>query len=279
MNSIIKKIGLALFGAMVIVSCSKNEGIQTEVGSELSVDDVKAVVLADDVSENLDNILEDSFGIFGLGRPEDASRSTTPDCYTYTKEEGENSVTVILDFNEEGCTDHFGNNLSGKITMVYSTLENGYSYTTTFEEFTYGDYTVNGTKSTEYIKENENGNKQFTCAADFTMTNADAETVAFKGTRTREKIEGGDTIERGDDVYSISGNWEYTNENGETYSATIIENLRREFACRYIVSGVTEVSKNGVTYTVDFGDGECDNIAIVTDADGNETEISLRKHW
>ena len=76
---------------------------------------------------------------------------------------------------------------------------------------------------------------------------------------------------------SISGSWESVNRKGVARASTITTNLRREYACRYIVSGVLEISRDGIKATLDFGDGTCDNKATVTDANGKTKEISLKR--
>ena len=61
------------------------------------------------------------------------------------------------------------------------------------------------------------------------------------------------------------------------YKRNIIKPLVKIDGCDYIVEGRIEYIKNGaVVATVDFGDGECDNIATKT-VDGLDHEIKLNK--
>ena len=61
------------------------------------------------------------------------------------------------------------------------------------------------------------------------------------------------------------------------YKRNIIKPLVKIDGCDYIVEGKIEYIKNGVVLaTVDFGDGECDNIATKT-VDGVDHEIKLNK--
>ncbi|MCK5066933.1 MAG: hypothetical protein KAR16_05825, partial [Bacteroidales bacterium] len=49
-------------------------------------------------------------------------------------------------------------------------------------------------------------------------------------------------------------------------------------ACKYPLSGVIEITRDGETMTIDFGAGECDNIALVTkDEESEEIELSAGK--
>ena len=61
------------------------------------------------------------------------------------------------------------------------------------------------------------------------------------------------------------------------YTKNILIPLERIDGCDYVVKGKIEYVKDGaVVATVDFGDGECDNIATKT-VDGVDHEIKLNK--
>ncbi|MBC2840556.1 hypothetical protein [Robiginitalea sp. SC105] len=56
--------------------------------------------------------------------------------------------------------------------------------------------------------------------------------------------------------------------DGNTYTVNVTSPLTGNFECTYLVSGVMIVGKNGLSMTVDFGDGSCDNEAILTYPNG-----------
>ena len=63
----------------------------------------------------------------------------------------------------------------------------------------------------------------------------------------------------------------------KTYSKNILIPLERIDGCDYVVNGKIEYIKDGaVVATVDFGDGQCDNIATKT-VDGVDHEFKLDK--
>ena len=80
-------------------------------------------------------------------------------------------------------------------------------------------------------------------------------------------IEGQGTTAWGDNVFLITGNWSFTKRNGTQLSATILEALRKELACKFIVSGSVELQRNGNSAVLDYGDGACDDLATVTIGD------------
>jgi hypothetical protein len=61
-----------------------------------------------------------------------------------------------------------------------------------------------------------------------------------------------------------------------TWDAEILTPLRKELVCRFIVSGTIEIRpENLPVRLLDYGDGECDNIATVT-INGEVYTIYLR---
>ena len=66
----------------------------------------------------------------------------------------------------------------------------------------------------------------------------------------------------------------------KSFSSLIIEPLLKKRNCRWIVSGVKQITTEAGTYTIDYGDGVCNPFAIVTTPDGETKEIHLfRKFW
>lgn len=274
-----------LVSGLFFVSCDDNEVIKApEISEIITENETLTIIESDDVSDELDNLIDDYLFEDGLsGKTELASKEEErgigrPDCVTKTVEMDGTTRTITFDFGE-GCEFPNGHIVAGKIIISHEFDVDAMTMTVTqtYEGFTFNDVTVEGQNTIVRTGENENGNPQSVKTMDITMTWLDGETASRVGTKTREWTEGYDTREWGDNVFEITGNWTTTFKDGTVISATITKALKREMACRYIVSGIIELTKNDVTCTLDFGDGTCDNIAICTDADGIETEITLRK--
>ncbi|WP_075341724.1 hypothetical protein [Tenacibaculum agarivorans] len=278
MTSKVLKLAVAmLFGGLLMISCSDEEG--TTSVEDLNTEEIQDAVVLEDITSDLDDFLEyNDFDRNEAAKGIDPSKSSIADCVTRTVEidEVNQTITVTLDFGE-GCVGPRGREFAGKIVIVYTRVDESFSKEVTFDGFSVDGNQIEGSKSVVKVKENAEGNKEKTRSIAITVTLVSGEVVSMEGTRTYEKTEGDETRTKGDDVYLISGNWEFVNKDGETFAGDIKEKLRREFACRYIVSGVTEITKNGEVYTLDFGDGTCDNVATVTNAAGETREISLRK--
>ncbi|MCF6334259.1 MAG: class I SAM-dependent methyltransferase [Spirochaetales bacterium] len=79
-----------------------------------------------------------------------------------------------------------------------------------------------------------------------------------------EWIEGVDTFILRDDVYLITGEADGIRANGYTWEREIINPLRKEIGCKHFVSGTVEMRPEGLSIRLlDYGNGECDNIATV----------------
>jgi hypothetical protein len=278
-----KTLNLKLFmivaiGSLFVTSCQKNDGVA--LTEPISDSDAIAVVESDDLSDDIGNVVDDYLmeneGM--SARPEAESKtSDILTCVTKTIVITGTTKTVTLDFGE-GCELPNGNILGGKIIMSYALDTNVASFTATytFENFFYNDISIEGENSLVRTRANDNGNPQSTVTIDMKVTWPDGVYATRKGTKTREWIEGFGTRTFGDNVFLITGNWSATFKNGTVVSANITTPLRREMACRFIVSGVVELQKNNTTGTLDFGDGSCDNVATFTNENGESREITLR---
>ncbi len=276
---------LFLIGFVAFASCESNEDIQMN-SDTLTAEEALQLVLVDDISAEVDDVIEDdailgeSYAITSdattsLSMP-NQTKGNHPDCLQRTVEDTSNGKTVILDFGE-GCSGKKGSIFSGKIIIAYVKADGSFSKTITFENFFINGNAVEGGKSISKVRENNNGNPERTYEVAMSVTFTTGETMFTNGKRFKEKVYGADTSERGDDVVLITGNWEVVRKNGNVKSAAIVKSLRREYACKYIVSGTIDITKNTALYTLDFGGGSCDNKATITNASGAVKEISLRK--
>ncbi|MBC7557236.1 MAG: hypothetical protein H7195_09785, partial [Chryseobacterium sp.] len=84
------------------------------------------------------------------------------------------------------------------------------------------------------------------------------------GTRVREIVAGYETSILSDNVYNVTGNWTTTFPNTTIQSSTITTPLVIKLNCANIVKGVITSTRNGNTATLDYGNGDCDNLAVFT---------------
>jgi len=270
-------IALALFG-LVLTSCNESDTIQEDlITEEIDLKAAETEAVIDKVSDESSAIIEEAYLMeeFPITKSNVNDRYL-PDCVTITVVIVQNMKTVTLDFGE-GCELRNGNFVSGKIIMTYERDPEAASkmITYSFDEFYFNRKNVEGGGSILRERSNENSNPQSTKTFDVTVTWPDGLFASKVGVKVREMIEGQSTSAWGDNVFLITGNWTFTRRNGNVLSAKIIKELRRELACKFLVSGTIELSKNIDTAILDYGDGECDDLAIVSINGGERREIHL----
>ena len=264
---------------IIFVSCNDGE---PELVADASInDEVVTTITEDDITEDVENIVDDYFyfdtDMAAKSATVDEKKPSYLNCSVKTIVIDGTTKTVTLDFGE-GCTMPNGNILKGKIIITHTVDITAASIVAnlTYVDFYVNDTSIEGQSSILKVKENEQGNPQSTITFEKKITWADGTFVSKTGVKVKEWIEGYDTRDWEDNVFLITGNWAANYNNEITISATVIDALRREATCKYIVSGVLKVEKNNAVGTINFGDGTCDNLAIYTDDSGNETEITLK---
>ena len=273
-----------LFGMVLltIISCS-TEASDSETFSEDEVISATELKFSDEtemISEEVTTIAEDVYAAeeIALTSKSDYTTDLLPDCVTITTVVTDTTREKTIDFGE-GCELPTGNVLSGIIYLSYALDMEAASKTIalSLENFTFNGVAIEGGADILRVRSNDNGNPQGTSNAAFTATWPDDATASFTGTRTREWIEGFGSGFWGDNVFLITGKRTYTGRLGNVYEKEVITPLRRELSCRFIVSGVLNISRNDNTASLDFGDGSCDAKGTLTYPDGTEEEIFLRR--
>ena len=268
-------LGLAL--AFSIFSCSKDDN-----GSSISAADAatnaKIDIMNDDVSKIVEDQLTTSDGISGkTNQTVQTSEAFLPPCATVTRVPAFGTVitpgtliTKTIDFGTTGCPLPNGNVLRGVIVVsfTYQSDATSHTITYTFQDFYHNAIKFNGTKTFTRVMTTSTANPNVhpivTMNMDMTATLPNGDVITRVGQRVREIIEGYATAIWLDNIYQITGEWTTTFPNGGIQTSTITSPLRIRMNCPNIVRGVITIVRNDNTATLDYGDGECDNLATFT---------------
>lgn len=271
-RNIVKFILSGCITTLIFAACSKNENPETTTAidngiAETHFNDLQAVV----------NSSATESGFAGLTTPDNTANKTgDSDCPTITFSEpfGTFPNTMTIDFGA-GCTSYFGVERSGKIIATFTGLykDEGTVITIDPEDYYVNGTHVEGNKTVTNLGLNDAGNLHFSViVSDALVTLPDGSNIEWASSKDREWIEGVETSEIHDDVYMITGNAEGINRLDIPFTMVILEALRKELDCHWVVSGVVEVSPEGEdSRTIDYGDGECDNEATLTVGDFTTT--------
>ncbi len=201
-----------------------------------------------------------------------------PECVTITTVRTGDMVEKVIDFGA-GCETPNGNLISGLIFLNFDRDLEAATKVLTLElaDFTFNGIEVGGSATLSRMRANQNGNPQSEVTSSFEARWPEGDTAAWEGNRTREWIEGYGSGFWGDNVFSVTGSQTLVRRNGVTWTRTVLEPLRREWACRFTVSGLLQLERNGQVAELDFGTGDCDAFGQLTYPDGTTETVRLRR--
>jgi len=265
---------------LVLVSCDKDDSQNISEEGSITVAELKVSDETDLIAEDVINIGEEVYATDEIMATSKANYISDflPDCVTITTVLTSNSKEKTIDFGE-GCELPNGNVLSGIIYLSYLKDMDVATKTLSMslENFTFNGVAVEGSAFVVRTRSNESGNPQSDAEATFSGEWPDGTTASFTANRIREWIEGYGSGFWGDNVFLISGKGTYTGKLGNVFMKETIVPLRRELSCRFIVSGILEITRNDATASLDFGDGSCDAKGMLTHPNGEIEEIFLRR--
>jgi len=201
-----------------------------------------------------------------------------PPCATVTVDSDEFPKTITIDYSE-GCTGRMGLEKKGVVTihMTDTILNEGAVYTVTFENLIMGHREISktATYTNEGLNESDHWVISFESLSTTTFEKQDElYTIVREFSGEKEWLAGFETPEVTDDILLLSRNGSITVNDELRFEKTTIEPLLIDRSCKYPLSGIVEITRDGETMTIDYGTGECDNIAQVT-KDGVTEEIEL----
>ncbi len=272
----IKNLVLGLTLSMFILSCSNDD---KPASSDLS--EAKASAQIDIVVEDVSRIVEDQYALQanpGAGKMSENSTQDLPPCATVSTTVTPTTWTRTITF--DNCELPNGNILDGTIIVSgsrnFETQTHTISYS--FVDFHHNDILIEGNRTIVRTIQSTATLAQphpvATMSIDMTVTFPNGNVYHRVGNRVREMIEGFNTpMIWADNVFSITGSWSTTSPAG-TQTSTITTPLRVRANCPHIVSGVVSIVRNDHTAILNYGTGECDNLATLT-VNGTTTTITL----
>lgn len=262
-------IGLLAF---LITSCNDNS-----VDADTSVEDQESVEFdseddfyLDDVDDMASVQLEKETGASGGKIAEDSDERFS--CAEITRTGTEESGTIVIDFGD-GCVGPRGHVRKGKIVIDFSGRRNtpGSFWTIEFKDYFINNVAIEGLRKVNNISESNTGILVFKVEMENgMMTWPDGRQAKRTVNRTREHhLDDNNLLDR----LIIYGTAEGNNRNGRGYYIEIIEPLVYSRECKQQgvilpIQGVKSISHGQRQITVDYGDGECDNVVTITNKNG-----------
>lgn len=263
-----------------LYSCTKHTGLIDQATINLADDDAVSDAVFEDVFNSVDNadIILGGMLKGSVAKSESVVGDTCPVITIAHLSDGIWPKVVTLDFGA-GCTGLFDNTRSGKIIIEVSgpRMEAGSKKTVTFDNYYFNGIKVEGTKEYENLGPGNNQNPVFSVKLTAgKLTLPDGKTIERSFEHQREYVAGFQTRNIWDDECLITGTASGVNINGVAYTNTIMTALHWTRSCRFIVSGVVKIEREGMEpVEIDYGTGNCDAKATVTRG-GESKEILLK---
>ncbi len=283
---------VSLLSISFFMGCSSEETTKTEdtlaASKTITADDAVANSEIDATVDDVSLIVEDQFSVqqSSASKTIEPVKSILPPCATITTVAGTDTFTKTIDFGTDGCTMPNGNVLKGKIIISFSKNFTNPTKTITYalEGFYHNGRLIEGSKTiTHEMKSTEllaTVHPVTTHSIDVKITLPDGKVYTRIGTRVREMTEGFATVGNWEDnVFLVWGYDITTFPNGSKYTSIIKTPLRFTAICKipFPVSGVIEITKNDEIATLDYGNGDCNNLATITTG-GVTKEIELKRN-
>ena len=292
---------LAALSLVIFFSCNKNDDFnsveldqediaakETAVESSMSTVDYEidyfsgsSDIMNSFASEVPTSSVKGNFkfkGVFGkVGFGDRYKIGKGPEVTIDKPEEANYPKTITIDYGTETETKH-GIIISGKIIITVSAAPRteGATKTISYENFVIDGKEVSGGSSRVFNAGEADGSGTITITGERVITFDDASISTRKVKKVKKWISGLDTkFNPSDDQLEITGETSVINSDNTQYKKAITKALKKIGECRYIVEGIVEISINGtVETTIDYGNGECDNIVTIT-KDGETKEVKI----
>ncbi|WP_417590470.1 hypothetical protein [Owenweeksia hongkongensis] len=245
-----------------LASCQKDD-TQADTSPEKpeaeTTDDIAMTMSIDDEITNLGQMSME-------GNP---SKKTTSwlSCITYTIDTTGSTTEVTLDFGATNCLGSDGKNRRGKliVTLEDNPFDAGSVTSVTSNGYTVNDHLVMGSKSMTFQGLNTDGDPYLDINTALSIVNTNQDTITWNSTQTRVWTDGFGNLNPHDNAVEITGVADGKTASGIDYDITIIDPLRVEAGCHYIVSGSFNLTSPLFPDRLfDYGNGVCDRVATVT---------------
>jgi hypothetical protein len=264
---------LSVLSLVLLVSCNKetNESLTSDEKASLNES------FAEQTFDELQDMTDQAYNLNDISfKTSNDDFIRFGDCVTITLDTTVMPRLLKIDFGEENCLCRDGKYRRGKILVTFNGRyrQAGTVITTGFENYYVNDNHVTGWRTVENMGFNDENHIWYQIQVDGQIALTDGTTLSWQSNRSRTWIQGYNTPFWRDDVYLIEGEGNYSSSSGRQVNRLIIEPIRRELNCRYFVSGTVEITPvNGILRVLDYGEGECDNLAQLTIGDRTLTIV------
>jgi hypothetical protein len=187
-------------------------------------------------------------------------------CATVTNNPGQ----IIVDFDTVNCLCNDGRMRRGKVIMNYTGeyKDSNETRTITFDNYYVNDHHIKGDEVITGLGNSLYGVPLYSVEVTGVIDVEDTlGSLTYRASIERKWAAGSQTIQYDDDYYELKGTAQGVNIYGNNYAFNTASPIVKptSITCRFFTEGILEVQPQGRTFrSIDYGDGNCDDIATVT---------------
>ncbi|MEO6884417.1 MAG: hypothetical protein ABI199_10395 [Bacteroidia bacterium] len=256
---LIKGLLSAAFLAFIFIGCKKNSDAPQDRDTESGADNAQASLFSQDASNIADNAAKGQTTY----RPQQGGDNVLSTCATVK----DSAHVLTINFGTTDCMCMDGRYRRGEIIVNYTNhyFDSASVRTITFSNYYVNENNVQGTKTVTNMGRNSSGQYFWSVNANIKITRADGKVHTWNANRTRTMVNGSITAYSPTDEYNVIGGSTGVDANGISYTTQITKPLDWVLDCHWIRSGTVNITPNGKsTRILDFGNGNCDNLATLT---------------
>lgn len=268
-----KKLSYLIFAGVLsclLASCDKNETPANIANEDTTV--IADENATEEVGTEIDAIIDESLTLsisatqLRSAITNDSTNYLTS-CPIVSLDTVNTTKILTIDFGSE-CTGKDGKVRSGKIIVKSTSFsKTSVERITTFENYTVEGKKIEGSINKSITRMITAKSRLATITEDLSITFPDNKGTAHRIAKLTRMYEYGLVNIVRDDKITTWGTVEFTGIKGNKITKTVdqLTPLVYKIGCKRIVSGIQIITRSDKqTLTIDYGDGNCDNIATVT---------------
>ena len=261
---------------IAFTSCQKKDVATTFDEITLSQQETQGEEALSDIDLIVDEAIDSNTSQLKAGSLATATYLT--DCAVITINNAISPKVITIDFGTS-CTGKDGKIRSGKIIITSDSFTTFPSVRTkTFDNYVVDGKQIKGTIVKTISKDQVNNIRTAVISENMTINFPNSEGTATRVANLTRQYQRGVLVSAADNKIVSWGTVAFTRVSGVTVNKTIADSTPLVFnvSCHHIVSGIVSVTtSNNFSWTIDFGNGDCDNLATLT-VGGKTKTITIR---
>jgi hypothetical protein len=271
MKTLTKAIAVIGILSATVLGCRKSDN----TNNSMTVDDkesVKNVAFSDQVGIDMEGAFDEGLQNAENGTVVPINGVVLGPCVTVTLVQNGNLKILTINYGSQGCMCFDGKVRKGKLIATAAHFNQvNVLRTLTTENYYVNDFHVEGTITRNITKDISAATRQAQIVENLTITNPNGSAM-FTRNATLTRIFEFNTLNNPvDNTMTTWGQVNITRQNGNQITRQVNQTtpLFYKNSCHQFVSGIANITVNSNNYTIDFGNGDCDDVA--TGSNGTNT--------